>query len=633
MLSRISRVRVQAAPTRFRHLRAYSKTPHASDPASPAEPGALDVDDAHLLPPDSTALGSLDEHNPIGEIARALHLPIGDELHVAETGLEPPQVIQQNAPEPTATDDALAPSPSVDPVSESEVSSAAGPATFGSERELPHDSPLGLTREPTPPEYDSRRIVVEVHNGVRHMANAFAVIRYLERTYGRVSHFNLTRSSDIEEDYRGAMFVTFKHPLSTQRIIDAGALSAHIPEPAHTIPFRPGSVGLDELQDVLTRPVEEFGGADQQALFEADARKREEQLAAAQAAAPAPEDTPADAPALEKSADTSSLESPVEEGEHEMVEVNGKMWPKSLADSLKEDHLLALMDFGASETESSWNSPSTTPSIGVQDTSAAHAQALEGNLPQLFLKIQPYHVGYDMNDSSRAFGDDFVRTRPMPNQQFAIGAGFSQFCGFAPSTPSSARMQAVLQRWRPYMPVPITSEPVVEAQPEPEPEPVQMEPISLDAIPKPRWQTRPPPLREQPALTQEQQAAATAAAAAPAVERRPQPQAKPDVQRPKKAAALEAARRAARAANERAAKEWAAQAAAVDARVVRTAQAGDAPPATSTTAGDAQTAQTAQADRDPEPQPAETQESAWRKLTSRLSSFMGGGGGGSSPRQ
>lgn len=456
----------------------------ATRPYSTAPP-QLDVDDAHLLPPANPSLSASDERRPLHDIADALHLPIGDELHLADAGLEPPPVLEQNAPEPE---------------------SAAAPEHDPATRELYEDSVLGLTKEPSWDNYNSRRAVVEVHGGVRHMANAFAVIRYLERTYGRVSHFNLARSADVEEDYRGAIFATFKHPLSVQQLPPDTHEENQvlIPEPRLIVPFRTGSVGLDELGEVLPRAVGEFGDAERQKLFDEqaaaaarvqDRAKRrkaakagklteelEGQMTRARGAEEledwdssedaAPSDTssyfpdggaeagastqrgeagasvrPADAAELAEEEEVEMVEvdgqmwpasvarelqrnnlaslsswsnteddspinnasllgkptgavKPTEEDEVEMIEVDGQMWPASVAKELQRNHLASLTSWANTEDAAPMDTSSLLSLSGksrFQDEDAeARARELEGNLPQLYIKLMPYTHSSEM---------------------------------------------------------------------------------------------------------------------------------------------------------------------------------------------------------------------------------------------
>ncbi|KZV87976.1 hypothetical protein EXIGLDRAFT_839564 [Exidia glandulosa HHB12029] len=574
MHARISR---SAARVLAHRLRATRTRPYATQ-GTPQ----LDVDDAHLLGP---AGGASSEHSPLHDITHTLHLPIGDEVHIQDAGLEPPPVIEEPAPE------------------------HAEPQPDDAPRELYEDTVLSLSSEPSMTDYNSRCVVVEIHEGVRHMARAFAVVRYLERTYGRVSHFQLARSADVSEDYRGAIFVTFKHALSVQRIAAMDRAMIQIPEPSKAVMFRSGNVGIDELTDVLSRPVGEFGDAEQRELFQAKKDAESQGLEHALSA----EDVPLEA-------EPDELQSRAAE---EVTESSGV----DAVSAVGDDEGVAL-------------SPAPSePSPAEGDARVPPTPTVEKNLPQLYFKVFPFETANGWSSSS-APQKEYVFVRPGPYQQAAIGQAFSAFNGFSPIEPSlRPRMQSIMRKWEPFMPAPL----LVQHTPPPAPTPAAADAAEPEPAPAP---ARPPPpepvpwtplQRVSPAARAQQAAekvrAKHRAVQAASVNKKAVQQDKKNEKRLKEQKKLEAARQAQRAANARAQQQQRQQ--------METTTSGTATPTpTATPAASksnpaapapaaATSAPSPAAPATPPPPRQEDVKTTWKKMSQRLSSFMGIGGGGS----
>ena len=78
-----------------------------------------------------------------------------------------------------------------------------------------------------------------------------------------------------------------------------------------------------------------------------------------------------------------------------MVEVDGQMWPASVARELQKNHLDSLTSWSDSELDAPPAPPAETSTFTAADDE--RARTLQGNLPQLYLKIQPFSSSPDFH--------------------------------------------------------------------------------------------------------------------------------------------------------------------------------------------------------------------------------------------
>ncbi|KAH7104890.1 hypothetical protein BKA62DRAFT_691016 [Auriculariales sp. MPI-PUGE-AT-0066] len=407
----------RAGPSRYTH----STTPRSAQQENESTRPALDVIDTHLLSPNS-ALNASSARTALEDVAQKLQLPLGGATQAQDVGLEPPAVLEQPAPETRdATTASLSeqnlldrPSPA-EILADREVEESAEPVR-PSQRRMVMDSPIGMTNEESPSEYNDRRFKVIIVGGkFTHMAVVFTVVRELERIYGRIAHFHIERDFDIPSQYINKLIVTFKHR-QTKDLITMTETIVDIREPLRMDVMRDGGVGFDELDGLLDHEYDEWGqrGRDKRA---ADALR-------------GPDVNEAD----------------------EFFEKLG-----SLLDVPPEG-------LRAANVPQEPNSSATTESrdtVGLPQTEAGSAEAAppvartldeerKRNLPKIgTVRISQYnHPLYKRVDET-----GYVMTKLNTGHMEDIGRLFSEFRGFHPDTASSTRMQRLQHKWKVYQPV------------------------------------------------------------------------------------------------------------------------------------------------------------------------------------
>ncbi|PCH35734.1 hypothetical protein WOLCODRAFT_140051 [Wolfiporia cocos MD-104 SS10] len=92
-------------------------------------------------------------------------------------------------------------------------------------------------------------VVVRPWDGISTMAEALAMIRAIEKKYGRIREYNLSRDPNIPDAYRPWFYIRFYDKESFDRIpAKPSVLEVQVPVLDKT---RPGGLGLDDLQGLL----------------------------------------------------------------------------------------------------------------------------------------------------------------------------------------------------------------------------------------------------------------------------------------------------------------------------------------------------------------------------------------------
>ncbi|CDO72629.1 hypothetical protein BN946_scf184985.g48 [Trametes cinnabarina] len=92
-------------------------------------------------------------------------------------------------------------------------------------------------------------IYVRAWDEIDSMPALFALVRGIEKRFGQVREFRVTRDYDISTSYAHFFIAEFKYPDAIERVPENGT---HIKVEVPLVPrHRPGGVGLDELQGLL----------------------------------------------------------------------------------------------------------------------------------------------------------------------------------------------------------------------------------------------------------------------------------------------------------------------------------------------------------------------------------------------
>ncbi|KAG6828529.1 hypothetical protein H0H92_007657 [Tricholoma furcatifolium] len=92
------------------------------------------------------------------------------------------------------------------------------------------------------------KINEKAFTGLRSPADAFALIRDIERRYGAVREYNIPKDFELDTAFAPFAFVVFKDPGSLKRLTETATHSFVRPSVDHD---RPGGVSLDELEPLL----------------------------------------------------------------------------------------------------------------------------------------------------------------------------------------------------------------------------------------------------------------------------------------------------------------------------------------------------------------------------------------------
>ncbi|GBE80865.1 hypothetical protein SCP_0305850 [Sparassis crispa] len=109
---------------------------------------------------------------------------------------------------------------------------------------------------------DKAGIIVRPWDGIQSMPEVFSLIRGIERKYGKIREYSISRDYDFRSQYAPFFWARFEDPASYERVRDAKRITQLEVPVVDT--DRPGNVGLDDLQDLLLS--EDWQGPEEQEL-------------------------------------------------------------------------------------------------------------------------------------------------------------------------------------------------------------------------------------------------------------------------------------------------------------------------------------------------------------------------------
>jgi len=124
----------------------------------------------------------------------------------------------------------------------------AGSASSSDPHPRPRRNPFRQRKRECTPSSDSGRLFVRPWDGIPSMPDAFAMVRGIERKYGKVKSFKLMRDSEVTTAYHPFIWAELKDPSNFK-----GTAVIQVPIPERDR-HRPGGIGLDDLQGLLESP-------------------------------------------------------------------------------------------------------------------------------------------------------------------------------------------------------------------------------------------------------------------------------------------------------------------------------------------------------------------------------------------